>query len=183
MAEVDRRAVLLGVAALSTVAAAPSGQSAWDFTFEAIEQGPLPLARFRGRVLLVTNTASFCGYTYQYKALEALQADWSPKGLTVVGVPSQDFNQESDSNGKVKSFCEATFGVRFPMAGLTHVRGPSAHPFYRWVRAEKDWEPSWNFNKVLIGRDGQIAGLFPATEEPDGPKLRAALSRALAATV
>jgi glutathione peroxidase len=182
MGDIDRRAVLLGVAALTTVAAAPSEPSAWDFTFEAIEEGPLPLAQFRGRVLLVTNTASFCGYTYQYKALEALQADYSPKGLTVVGVPSQDFNQESDSNGKVKAFCEATFGVKFPMAGLTHVRGAAAHPFYRWVRAQKDWEPSWNFNKVLIGRDGQIAGLFSATDEPDGPKLRRALTVALDAT-
>jgi glutathione peroxidase len=183
MAEVERRALLLGVAAITTVAAAPPEQTAWDFSFEAIEGGPLPLSQFRGRVLLVTNTASFCGYTYQYKALEALHASYEANGLTVVGVPSQDFNQESDSNGKVHTFCEATFGVRFPMAGLTHVRGPGAHPFYAWVRAEKDWEPSWNFNKILIGRDGRIAGLFPATEEPDGPKLRAALSRALAATV
>jgi glutathione peroxidase len=183
MAEVDRRAVLLGVAAITTVAAAPADQTAWSFTFEAIEGGPLPLAQFRGRVLLVTNTASFCGYTYQYKALEALDASYEPNGLTVVGVPSQDFNQESDSNGKVKTFCEGTFGIRFPMAGLTHVRGPDAHPFYRWVRERKDWEPSWNFNKVLIGRDGEIAGLFPATEEPDGPKLRRALAQALAASV
>jgi glutathione peroxidase len=183
MADLDRRAVLLGVAAVTIAAAAPAEQTAWDFTFDAIEDGPLPLVQFRGRVLLVTNTASFCGYTYQYKALEALNADWTAKGLTVVGVPSQDFNQESDSNGKVKTFCEATFGVQFPMAGLTHVRGPAAHPFYRWVRAQKDWEPSWNFNKVLIGRDGRIAGLFPATEEPDGPNLRRALTVALEATV
>ncbi len=181
MTEVPRRTMLLGVAAI-TAAAAPAGPTAWDFTFEAIEDGPLPLAQFRGRVLLVINTASFCGYTYQYKALKALHAADSPKGLTVVGVPSQDFNQESGSNGEVKTFCEATFGVRFPMAGLTHVRGPAAHPFYRWVRAQKDWEPSWNFNKVLIGRDGQIAGLFPATEEPDGPKLQRALTLALDAT-
>jgi len=179
MTELPRRTMLLGVAAIT---AAPAAPTAWDFSFEAIEEGPLPLAQFRGRVLLVTNTASFCGYTYQYKALEALHAAYEPNGLTVVGVPSQDFNQESDSNGKVKTFCEATFGVKFPMAGLTHVRGPQAHPFYAWVRAQKDWEPSWNFNKVLIGRDGAIAGLFPATEEPDGPKLRRALAVALEAT-
>ena len=182
MAEPSRRALLLGVAA-ATAAAAPAGETAWDFSFESIEEGKLPLAQFRGRVLLVANTASFCGYTYQYKALEALYAQDAESGLTVVGVPSQDFNQESDSNGKVKSFCEATFGVQFPMAGLTHVRGPQAHPFYAWVRAQKDWEPSWNFNKVLVGRDGLIAGLYPATEEPDGAKLRRALDIALAATV
>jgi len=182
MADVSRRIVLLGAATMTAAAAAPADQRAWDFGFEAIEEGPLPLAQFRGRVLLVTNTASFCGYTYQYKALEALHALYEPKGLTVVGVPSQDFNQESDSNGKVKTFCEATVGVRFPMAGLTHVRGAQAHPFYAWVRAVKDWEPSWNFNKVLVARDGTIAGLFPATDEPDGPKLRRALTVALDAT-
>ncbi len=182
MVELPRRTMLLGVAAI-TAAAAPDAPTAWDFTFDAIEDGPLPLAQFRGRVLLVTNTASFCGYTYQYKALEALHADLSPRGLTVVGIPSQDFNQESGSNGEVKTFCEATFGVKFPMAGLTHVRGPAAHPFYRWLSSRKDWDPSCNFNTVLGGRDGQIAGLCPATEEPDGPKLTRALSGALDATV
>ncbi len=181
MAELPRRTVLLGVAAI-TAAAGPADTTAWDFSFEAIEDGPLPLAQFRGRVLLVTNTASFCGYTYQYKALEALHADLSPKGLTVVGVPSQDFNQESGSNGEVKTFCEATFGVKFPMAGLTHVRGPAAHPFYRWVRARMDWEPSWNFNQVIVGRDGQIAWQLPAPAAPAGAKLRHALATALDAT-
>ena len=187
MAEPTRRGVLLGLGALASAAAAPApdanAQRAWDFTFTAIEDGPLPLTQWRGRVLLVTNTASFCGFTYQYKGLEALHAQLSPNGLTVVGVPSQDFDQESDSNAKVKQFCEATFGVQFPMAGLTHVRGPQAHPFYRWVHDTQNWEPAWNFNKVLIGRDGRIAGLFSSWSAPDGVKLRGAIAQALAATV
>lgn len=185
MVDPTRRAALLGAAAIAGGAAAPASgaaeATAWNYSFEAIEGGKLPLAGFRDRVLLVTNTASFCGYTYQFEALEALNVAWSAKGLTVIGVPSQDFNQESDSNAKVKTFCEATFGVAFPMAGLTHVRGPAAHPFYRWVRAVRDWEPSWNFNKVLIGRDGRIIDLFAATDEPNGPKLRRALDQALSA--
>jgi glutathione peroxidase len=180
MAEPNRRAFLLGIAAIGTAAAAPP-PVAWDFRFTSIEDGTLNLADFRGRVLLVTNTASFCGYTYQYKALEALHASLSPRGLTVVGVPSQDFGKESDSNGKVKAFCDATFGVAFPMAGLTHVVGPQAHPFYAWVRQTRGWAPGWNFNKVLIGRDGAIAGLFGAKDEPDGPKLRGAIEEALSA--
>ena len=100
--------------------------------------------------------------------------------MTVVGVPSQDFDQESDSNAKVKQFCDATFGVQFPMAGITHVKGPQAHPFYRWVHDTQNWEPAWNFNKVLIGRDGRIAGLFSSWSAPDGVKLRAAVAQALA---
>ncbi len=92
------------------------------------------LAAMRGRVLLVTNTASFRGFAYQFHSLEALNRSLTPQGLTVVGVPSQDFNQEAQDNGHVKQFCEATFGVQFPMAGISHVHGPDAHPSYRWVR-------------------------------------------------
>jgi glutathione peroxidase len=181
MAEATRRAVLLGAGALAVSAAAPP-PLAWDFTFTSIEDGTLPLAQFKGRALLVVNTASFCGFTYQYKGLEALHTQLSPKGLTVVGVPSQDFDQESDSNAKVKQFCEGIYGIQFPLAGLTHVKGAQAHPFYRWVHDTKDWEPAWNFNKVLIGRDGRIAGLFSSWSAPDGVKLRGAIGQALDAT-
>ena len=107
---------------------------AWDFGFPSIEEGRLDFAAFKGRVLLVTNTASFCGYTYQYEGLEKLHKAASPRGLTVIGVPSQDFNQESADNKTVKTFCETTFGVEFPMAGIAHVRGSEAAPFYAWVR-------------------------------------------------
>jgi glutathione peroxidase len=99
--------------------------------------------------------------------------------LTVIGVPSQDFNQESTDNKTVKTFCEATFGVEFPMAGITHVRGPQAAPFYVWVREQKHWQPDWNFNKVLIGRDGRIVGTFGSGDEPGGPTLSQAVATAL----
>jgi glutathione peroxidase len=155
---------------------------AWDFTFTSIEDGTLHLADFRGRVLLVVNAASFCGYTYQYEALEKLHADLSPRGLTVIGVPSQDFNQEKASNAEVKDFCEATFGVTFPMAGITHVRGPQRHPFYDWVRALDGWEPQWNFNKVLIARDGSLVAHFGSGDEPTGPALTHAIAQQLALT-
>lgn len=155
---------------------------AWDFTFTSIEDGVLNLADLKGRVLLVVNTASFCGFTYQYEALEKLHAKLTPRGLTVVGVPSQDFYQEKDSNAEVKQFCDATFGVQFPMAGLTHVRGREAHPFYQWVNAREDWEPSWNFGKVLIARNGQIAGHFGSFAEPEGRLLTPAIAKELDAT-
>ena len=177
MAEIGRRPVLLWVAMATSKPLAEL--TAWDFSFPSIEEGTLSLDSFRGRVLLVTNTASFCGYTYQYEQLEKLHRGFSGRGLTVIGVPSQDFNQEKDSNAAVKQFCETTFGVEFPMAGITHVRGPLAHAFYAWVRARRGWEPAWNFNKVLIGRDGQVHGTFGAEAEPYGAELQAAIAAQL----
>jgi glutathione peroxidase len=173
------RRTFLTAAAACVAGTAHAETFASDFRFEAIEGGTLDLAAYQGRVLLVVNTASFCGYTYQYKGLEALHAALTPQGLTVIGVPSQVFDQEKNSNGEVKAFCDATFGVRFPMAGLTHVTGSQAHPFYRWVSDTRGWQPRWNFYKVLVGRDGRIAGLYTSDDEPQGPKLSADIARAL----
>ena len=179
MADVTRRAALAG---LALIAAAPAPTLAWDFRFPSIEEGTLDLADLRGRVLLVVNTASYCGYTSQYEQLEAVHRLLSPRGFSVVGVPSQDFGQEKGSNAEVKAFCEATFGVDFPMAGLSRVRGRDAAPFYAWVKAERRWEPGWNFAKVLIGRDGRIAGTYGSNALPDArpllPDIEAALGRA-----
>jgi glutathione peroxidase len=155
------------------------GKLAWDFGFSSIDGGELDLAAFKGRVLLVTNTASFCGYTYQYEGLQRLHQAGAERGVTVIGVPSRDFNQESPDDATVKSFCETRFGVAFPMAGIAHVRGPQVAPFYAWVREQRGWEPSWNFNKVLIGRDGKVAGTFGSGDEPQGQKLSAAIEAAL----
>jgi glutathione peroxidase len=162
------------------VMAASNETLAWSFGFPSIDGGQLDFGTLKGRALLVVNTASFCGYTYQYDALEKLHTTRSAEGLTVVGVPSQDFNQESPDNATVKTFCETRFGIDFPLTGLTHVHGPQAAPFYVWVKAQRQWEPSWNFNKVLIGRDGRIAGTFGSGDEPDGARLTQAIGAALA---
>lgn len=156
-------------------------QTAWDFAFPAIGGGALALEAFKGRGLLVVNTASFCGYTGQYVGLQKLHAALGAKGLTVVGVPSQDFNQESPDDDTVKTFCETKYGVTFPLTGISHVRGPQAAPFYAWVRAVKRWEPSWNFNKVLVGRGGAVAGTFGSGDAPEGAKVSQAITEALAA--
>jgi glutathione peroxidase len=182
MVDLSRRTILTATAG-AFLAAAGNDQLAWSFGFPAIEGGTLDLAAFKGRVLLVTNTASFCGYTYQYDALQSLHAEKSAAGLTVIGVPSQDFNQESADNTTVKTFCETRFNIDFPLAAISHVRGPQAAPFYAWVDAEKHWQPEWNFNKVLIGRDGRIAATFRSAEEPGGTTLSRALDRELASTV
>ena len=180
MPDLTRRASLAAAVALATPAHAAPATDAWSFTFPSIEGGTLNLADYRGRVLLVVNTASFCGFAYQFEALEKLHASLTPRGLTVIGIPSQDFNQEKDSNSEVKAFCELTYGVQFPMAGLSHVRGLDAHPFYQWVRAhEAGWQPDWNFTKVLITRNGAIAGHYGSSDEPGGPTLMPAIERQL----
>ena len=163
----------------------PAGKKevAWAFSFPSIDGGTLNLADFKGRVLLVTNTASFCGYTYQYEGLEKLHTAKSPAGLTVIGVPSQDFNQESADDATVKTFCETRFDIDFPLTAISHVHGVQAAPFYEWVNVQKRWQPQWNFNKVLIGRDGNIAGTFRSSDEPDGPALSAAIDTELARAV
>lgn len=161
------------------VMAAETPRTAWDFRFPAIDGGDLDLAAFRGRVLLVVNTASFCGFTYQYEALERLHNAKSAAGLTVIGVPSGDFNQESPDNATVKNFCETRFGIDFPLAAISRVRGDQATPFYAWVRRTRNWQPSWNFNKVLVGRDGAIIDTFGSRDEPESGVLALAIEAAL----
>ena len=178
MIVLPRRTMLAG----GILMVAGSEKSAWDFGFPAIEGGTLDFRTFSGHVLLVVNTASFCGYTYQYEGLRKLHEARVAEGLTVIGVPSQDFNQESPDNKTVKTFCETQFGIDFPLTGLAHVKGPSAAPFYVWVRETTSWQPNWNFNKVLIGRDGGIAGTFGSGDEPGGQKLSAAIAASLAKT-
>jgi glutathione peroxidase len=177
-----RRAVLAALAS-TPLAAHAADYLAWDFALPSIDGGTLDLGKFRGRVLLVTNTASFCGFAPQFRTLEALNRTRAADGLTVIGMPSNDFNQEAATNAKVKELCELTYDVDFPMTGLTHVKGPDANPFYAWVRATQNWEPEWNFNKVLIGRNGRIAATFRAPDAPDGPAVQKAMAAALSAGV
>jgi len=160
--------------------AAAAAQLAWDFTFDGIEGDPLPLSQFRGKVLLVVNTASFCGFTNQYAGLRRLHERFGDRGLVVIGVPSADFRQEKETNAAVKQFCEVEFGIDFPLAAITRVTGRDAHPFYRWA-ANAASPPRWNFHKYLVGRDGRIAGSWGATTAPESPAILGAIERALAA--
>jgi glutathione peroxidase len=182
MFEAARRTIL-ALTGGAILMAADNDKLAWTFSFPAIEGGSVNFADFKGRVLLVTNTASFCGYTYQYAGLEKLHAAKSAAGLSVIGVPSRDFNQEYADDPSVKTFCETRFDINFPLTTVSHVTGTSAAPFYAWVKVQKRWQPSWNFNKVLVGRDGRIAGTFGSGDEPDGPVLSRAIEAELARTV
>lgn len=152
-------------------------------SLDSIGGGPMATADFSGRVVLLVNTASRCGFTGQYRGLEALWRRYTDKGLVVLGLPSNDFGeQEPGSNEEIERFCDATFDVTFPLAGKQVVSGPAAHPLYRWAAAQTGTlgAPSWNFHKILIGRDGRVIDWFTAVSGI-GPKLDRAVGAALAA--
>ncbi|MGX9965058.1 glutathione peroxidase [Roseomonas sp. F4] len=175
MAEVSRRA-LLATPLLMAAAPAPN---VFDFRLEALEGGPMPLADFRGQALLVVNAASFCGFTPQYEGLQRLHDRFASQGFSVIGVPSNDFRQESAEAAKIREFCETVYGITFPMAGLTTVRGPGAHPLFAWLAARAGGPPRWNFHKFLVARDGVAVRSFPTSVAPDNPALLRAVDAAL----
>lgn len=149
--------------------------------FANIDGGTLDTGDWAGRPVLVVNTASQCGFTGQYAGLQALYDEYREAGLVVFAVPSDDFRQELGSAEEVKEFCEINFGLDMPMADITSVRGSEAHPFYREVAAETGFEPRWNFNKVLIGPDGAVAGTWGSNVEPRSRQIVEAIERVLAA--
>ncbi len=162
---------------------APQSGSAFDFEFRAIDGKPMPLSAFKGRVLLVVNTASFCGFTQQYKGLQALHERFEAAGLTLIGVPSNDFGgQEPKAEDEIKTFCEGAFGVTFPLTDKNAVKGDAAHPFYKWALANlgSGSAPRWNFHKYLIGRDGRALAAFGTGVEPQAKDLVAAIEKELA---
>jgi glutathione peroxidase len=133
-------------------------------------------------VLLVVNTASYCGFTSQYEGLEKLFARQSPRGLVVLGFPSNDFGQQEPGNSKqIADLCYNTYGVKFPMFEKSAVVGPGANALYKELRAATGKSPQWNFHKYLIGRNGQVIASYPSNTEPQDPKLLADLQRALSA--
>jgi glutathione peroxidase len=179
----NRRQVLLsGMAtfvAASAHAQAVSGGHA--HTFDGIEGGMIRLADFRGRPLLIVNTASRCGFTNQYAGLQQLWTRYRERGLVVIGVPANDFaGQEPGSNEDILGFCSSTFGVTFPLAAKTSVIGEGAHPFYRWAARERPGDtPRWNFHKYLVGRDGRIAAVFNTSTTPTDARVLTAIERVL----
>jgi glutathione peroxidase len=173
MVELSRRLLLTSAPLL--MAAAPVPGTAYGFRFPGIEGGEIDLSAFRGKPMLVVNTASFCGFAPQFAALEKLHETYGPRGLLVLGVPSNDFNQEAADNAAVKAFCDAEFGVEFPMAAISHVKGAEAHPFFAWAGA-----PRWNFFKYLVARDGSLKQSFPSDVEPQSATMTRAIEAALA---
>lgn len=171
-------AALAACAALPAAAACPA---LLDHRMSSIKGEPVDLCRYAGKVVLVVNTASYCGYTGQYKGLEALYQRFRDRGLVVLGVPANDFGaQEPGTDAQVADFCERTYKVRFPMLAKTVVSGPQAAPLYKGLAAATGQAPGWNFHKYLLGRDGKAVGSFHSDIAPEDARLVAAVERALA---
>lgn len=161
-----------------------SQQTAYDFSFKTLMGNqPLPLKEYQGKVILIVNTASHCGFTKQYEGLEKLYQTYQSQGLVVLGVPSNDFNnQEPGSSEDIANFCKINFGVTFPMTAKEHVTGNEAHPFYVWAKQSLGMgtAPKWNFHKYLVNREGKLVDYFNSTTAPDSPKVIKAIEKSLA---
>jgi len=170
-------------AAAATVMAA--GKNVFDFTLNSIEGQPTPLASYKGKVVLLVNVASRCGFTPQYAALEATYEKYKDRGLVIVGIPANNFGaQEPGSNEEIKKFCSAKYNVKFPMMAKISVKGEDQAPLYQFL-TDKSANPrtggdiQWNFTKFLVGPDGQILARFEPDVTPDAPQVTAAIEKAL----
>lgn len=144
------------------------------------DEQPQSLCQYAGKVLVVVNTASFCGFTSQYAGLEALHTKYKDRGLVVLGFPSNDFAQESGSNQDIAAFCENTFGVKFPMFAKSSVAGKGASPFYKQLASQAGGPPRWNFYKYVVGRDGQVAASFGSMTQPQDARFVRQIEQLLA---
>lgn len=175
-------AAVFSMTGATNAMAASSAPDAYGFTFQGIDGQPLPLSQFAGKAILVVNTASQCGFTGQYKGLQALWQRYRDRGLVVVGVPSDDFGgQEPGNASQIKDFCEVNYQVDFPMTDKTVVSGDGAHPFYRWASDEMGFlaKPRWNFHKYLVGPDGKLVSWFSTMTDPESDKVREAIEALL----
>ena len=143
------------------------------------DEAPQNLCQYAGKVVLVVNTASYCGYTKQYEGLEKLYAKYGSRGLVVLGFPSNDFKQEAESAKEIADLCYNTYGVKFPMFAKTVVSGPNANPLHASLAKQTGKEPKWNFTKYLIGRDGKVIEYFPSKVAPEDAQLVSKIEAAL----
>lgn len=157
--------------------------SAYDYSFTSLKGGePMPLSQFKGKVLLIVNTASACGFTGQYKGLEELYNKYKEQGLVVLGVPCNDFGkQEPGSSQEIVDFCQVNYGVTFPLTGKEKVKGNDAHPFYKWARQTLGFgtAPKWNFHKYLVDKEGYVVEYFNTTTTPDAKNVVNAIEKLL----
>jgi glutathione peroxidase len=174
---------ILAAAALCAVlpAGAANCPALLDHRMSTIRGEPADLCQYAGKVVMVVNTASYCGFTGQYKGLEALYQRFKDRGFVVLGVPSNDFGaQEPGSDAQVADFCERTYKVRFPMLAKTVVSGPQASPLYKGLASSAGEVPRWNFHKYLLGRDGKSLASFPSAVAPEDARVVGAVEKALA---
>jgi len=166
----------------STNVTASYDKLAYDFKFNDLDGSPLNLSEYKGKVIVVVNVASQCGFTNQYENMQKVWEKYQKKGLVMLGIPSNDFgNQEPGDSKEIKNFCEAKFGITFPMTEKVSVKGKNAHPFYKW--AEKNYGksavPKWNFHKIIIGKNGKIVDTFASITNPSSKKFISVLEKTL----
>ena len=156
-------------------------QLATDFSFKNIEGNVIDLADYKEKVIIVVNVASRCGFTNQYKDLQALWSKYKKKDLVVIGVPSNNFRQEPGSNKEIKDFCETTFGIDFPITQKIDVIGNKSHPFYVWAKNNHGLSavPKWNFHKIIIGKNGKVANTFSSITNPSSNKFMSSIEEEL----
>ena len=145
----------------------------YDFKIDNITGEELNLNDYRNKVILLVNTASYCGFTKQYNDLQKLWGKYKKKDLIVLGIPSRSFNQEKKTNSEVKNFCEVNFNITFPMTEITNVKGDNAHPIYKWASENygKSAIPKWNFHKILINKNGKIEKTYSSLTKPMSKKV------------
>lgn len=164
---------------------APTPTSIYDFEAQSIDGQPAALSTQRGKVMLIVNTASACGFTPQFEGLEKLWKTYADKGLVVLGFPSNEFGgQDPGSDGEIQSFCQLNYGVSFPMMSKVKVNGAQAHPLWQWLTKEAPGllgskAVKWNFTKFLVGRDGKVVKRFAPTDKPED--MAGAIEKLLAA--
>ena len=152
-----------------------------NHTFPRLQdEKPQSLCQYSGKVILVVNTASYCGFTPQYKGLESIYSKYKDRGFVVLGFPSNDFAQEKSNNQDIADFCENTFGVKFPMFTKTSVTGDSAVPFFKQLSQDPGQRPKWNFYKYLIGRDGKLIDSYNSMTGPESKSVVQAIEKNLA---
>ena len=152
-----------------------------DFSIESISGENISLSEYKNKVVLLVNTASQCGFTPQYAGLQKIYDKYKDDGFVVLGVPSNDFNQELSSDDDVKKFCEIRYGVNFPLTSIQKIKGESAHPLYKWISGNTSviGQPRWNFHKYLIGKEGQIINWFSSMTSPTSEGLLKQVEQAL----
>ena len=145
----------------------------FDLNIESISGEVINFAEYKNKVVLIVNTASFCGFTNQYEDLQKLWDTYKSKGLIILGVPSNSFNQEKDNNSEVKKFCEVNFNINFPLTSITEVKGENAHELFKWAHRNhgKSAIPKWNFHKILINKEGKVEDTFNSFTKPSSKKI------------
>ena len=145
----------------------------YDFKINSISGDIIDLSEFKGKPVLIVNTASYCGFTKQYEDMQKLWENYREKGLIVLGIPSNSFNQEKNNNNEVKDFCEVNFNINFPMTEITNVKGDDAHEIYKWAKENhgKSAVPKWNFYKILINKEGKIEDTYASLTNPTSKKI------------